>query len=88
MSIDATFLNITITLGHNTGKVTSYKVDKKKQYMYIFNNFDNVPGLACYITHAKNTPNFNKILKALRTLNILFEIGPIFLNKLSKFYFS
>ena len=56
MSIDATFLNITITPGHNTGKVTSYKVDKKKQYMYFFINFDNVPGLACYITHAKNNP--------------------------------
>ena len=75
MSIDATFLNNTITLGHNTGKVTIYNEDKKKQYMYIFINFDNVPGLACYITHAKNNPNFNKILKGLRTPNSVFEIG-------------
>ena len=76
MSIDATFLNITITLGHNRGKGTSYKVDNKKQYMYVFINFDNVPGLACYITHAKINPNFNKILKALPTPNSVFEIGP------------
>ena len=76
MSIEATFLNITLTLGHITGKVTSYKVDKKKQNMYIFINFDNVSGLACYITHAKNNPNFNKILKALCTPNSVFEIGP------------
>ena len=76
MSIDATFLNITITLGHNTGKVISYKVDKKKQYMYIFINFDNVPGLAGYITHAKNNPKCNQILEALRTPNSVFEIGP------------
>ena len=76
MSIDATFLNITITLGHNTGKVSSYQIDKQKQYMYIFINFDNVPGLACYITHAINNPNFNKILKAHRTPKSVFEIGP------------
>ena len=77
MSIDATFLNITITLGHNTGKFTSYKVDKNKNYMYISFNFDNVPGLACYITRAKNNPKFNKLLKALRTPNSVFEIGPV-----------
>ena len=59
MSIYATFLNITTTVGHNTGIVTSYKVDKKKQYMYIFINYDNVPGLTCYITHAKNNLKFN-----------------------------
>ena len=76
MSNDATSLNITITLSHNTGKVTSYKVHKKKQYMYIFINFDNVPGLACYITHAKNNPNFIKILNALCTPNSVFEIRP------------
>ena len=76
MSIDANFLNITITLGHYTGKVTSYQIDKQKQYMYIFFNFDNVPGLACYITHAKNNPNFNQNLKAHRTPKSVFEIGP------------
>ena len=76
MSIDATFLNITITLGHYTGKVTSCKKDKKRQNMYIFINFDNVPGLACYKTHAKNNPNFDQILEALRTRNSVFEIGP------------
>ena len=73
MSFDATFLNITITFGHNTGEVTSSKVDKKKQYMYIS---CNNRGLACYITHAKTNPNFNKILKAHRTPNSVFEIGP------------
>ena len=76
MNINANFLNIIIRLGHNTGKVTSYKLDKKKQYMYIFINFDNIPGLACYITHAENNPKFNQILDALRTPNSVFEIGP------------
>ena len=75
MKIDANFLNIIIKLGHNTGKVTSYKLDKKKQYMYIFINFDNIPGLACYITHAVNNPNFNQILNALRIPNKVFERG-------------
>ena len=76
MSIDATFLKITITLGHKTGKVTSFEVHKKKQYMYIFISFDTVTGLACYITHAKNNPNFNNFSKALRSPNSAFEIGP------------
>ena len=77
MNIDANFLNNAITLGHNTGKVTGYKIDKKKQYKYIFINFDNIPGLACYITHAENNPKFNEILEAFRTPKSVFEIGPI-----------
>ena len=44
--------------------------------MYIFINFDNIPGLACYIAHAENNPNFNQILDALRTPYSVFEIGP------------
>ena len=75
MNIDANFLIITITLGHNTGKVTSFKIDKKKHYMYIFINFDNIPGLACYITHAEINPKLYEILEALRTPNSVFEIG-------------
>ena len=42
MSIDATFFKITITFGHNTGKVTSYKRDKKSNiyiYIYIYIHF-------------------------------------------------
>ena len=34
MSIDAIFLNITIKIGHNTGKVTNYKIDKKAIYVH------------------------------------------------------
>ena len=74
--MDANFFNITITHGHNVGKVTGYKIDKQKQYMYIIINFHNVSGLSCYITHLKNNPKFNKILEALRTPNSVFEIGP------------
>ena len=77
MKIDANFLNITITHGHNIGKVTSYKIDKQKQYMYVFINFNNIPRLAGYITNTKNNPNFNKILESLRTPKSVFEIGPI-----------
>ena len=71
-------MNITIKLGHNTGKVTSYKIDKKNHYMYIFIIYDNIPGLACYITHAENNAKFNQILHAFPTPNSIFEIGLFF----------
>ena len=44
--------------------------------MYFFINFDNVPGLACDIKHAKNNPKLNKNIGALRTTNsVVLETG-------------